>query len=117
MIVETFFLMEEKRAIYTLIFQDLCRDQGRCPEYGDIWRKVISLGWAPLVLPATTGSRSIPGCGVKCRNSVKTDIAPRRVADVDADAVRCHSIRTDAGERAPRGRVIARKHWAAIMGR
>jgi hypothetical protein len=27
MILETFFLVEEKRAMRTLFFQDLCRDQ------------------------------------------------------------------------------------------
>jgi hypothetical protein len=36
MILETFFLMEEKRLMRTLFFQDLCCDQGLCPEYGDM---------------------------------------------------------------------------------
>jgi hypothetical protein len=31
-ILETFFLMAEKRAYSTLFFQDLSRDQGLCPE-------------------------------------------------------------------------------------
>ncbi len=39
MIVETFFLMEEKRAYSTLFFQDLCPD-------GDIYRE--SGAWKPL---------------------------------------------------------------------
>jgi hypothetical protein len=38
MIVETFFLVEEKRAVGTLFFQDLCwgrrRPAGRGPFYG-----------------------------------------------------------------------------------
>jgi hypothetical protein len=36
MILETFFLMEEKRAMRTLFFQDLFCEQGSCLEYGDM---------------------------------------------------------------------------------
>jgi hypothetical protein len=36
MILEGFSLAEEKRAIRTHFFQDLYRDQGLCPEYGDM---------------------------------------------------------------------------------
>jgi hypothetical protein len=35
-IVETFFLMADKRALRTHFYQDLFRDQGSCPECGDM---------------------------------------------------------------------------------
>jgi hypothetical protein len=36
MIVETFFLMAEKRSIRTLFFQDLCRKRKSRPGCGDM---------------------------------------------------------------------------------
>jgi hypothetical protein len=34
--VEPFFLMEDLRSMRTLFYQDLCRDQGSCPECDDM---------------------------------------------------------------------------------
>jgi hypothetical protein len=39
MILETFFLMEEKRLIRTLFFQNLCREQVYCPLCNDMTAK------------------------------------------------------------------------------
>src|SRR5450756_1779089 len=99
MIVETFFLVADKRSLRTLFYQDLCRGQGSGPGRGDM----------PGRQPAS-GQLRLSRLGQDRFNLQRSRAAPERPPDIS------EMSGGRSGNQAWRGRAEALGRSLAILG-